>query len=405
MRKMDYWLGLPICFFLSVVHFLSQFFKPRVPMAEPSKILFVQFSEMGSIVCAYPVFNNIQKKHPSAELFFLTFFKNQDCIHILNVLPEQNILSIRTSRSITFFWDTLRCLWKIRFLRVDIVFDFELFSRFSAILSYLSGAQKRVGFHRFTMEGLYRGDLFTHKIQYNVYQHIGQNFLSFLNCLDESKKDTPRISLKNKTTAPSKPDFPILISSPKELSLLWEKLKTLAPALTKDHLIVLLNISGGILPIRAWPLNHYVTLSKHLLSLERTFIILIGEADAQPENEILLNAFSDRSRILNFAGKTSLQDLLTLYELATFLISNDSGPAHFASLKPTLKTFVLFGPETPELYAPLGKHFTIFYERIGCSPCVSAFNHRNTLCKNNVCLQAISPESVFSAVKTALLNI
>ena len=44
-----------------------------------------------------------------------------------------------------------------------------------------------------------------------------------------------------------------------------------------------------------------------------------------------------------------MRELLTLYTLADVLVTNDSGPAHFASLTP-VHTVVLFGPETPLLF-------------------------------------------------------
>jgi ADP-heptose:LPS heptosyltransferase len=82
------------------------------------------------------------------------------------------------------------------------------------------------------------------------------------------------------------------------------------------------------------------------------------------------------------------------------MVTNDSGPAHFAAVT-SLPTFVLFGPETPTLYAPLGNTTAIF-AGLHCSPCVSAWNHRHTPCQDNKCLQAITPQAVFDAIKPVL---
>ena len=48
-------------------------------------------------------------------------------------------------------------------------------------------------------------------------------------------------------------------------------------------------------------------------------------------------------RCFSLAGKTTLRQLLILYTLAELLITNDSGPAHFASLTP-INVITLFGP-------------------------------------------------------------
>ena len=40
----------------------------------------------------------------------------------------------------------------------------------------------------------------------------------------------------------------------------------------------------------------------------------------------------DSSRVINLAGRTTLRDMLVLYTIADVLVTNDSGPGHFASL-------------------------------------------------------------------------
>ena len=52
----------------------------------------------------------------------------------------------------------------------------EFYSRASAILAFLSGAKQRIGLHRFNSEGPYRGDLLTHRIQYNPYLHTAVQY-------------------------------------------------------------------------------------------------------------------------------------------------------------------------------------------------------------------------------------
>ena len=66
-----------------------------------------------------------------------------------------------------------------------------------------------------------------------------------------------------------------------------------------------------------------------------------------------------------------------------------------------LRTFVIFGPETPRLYGSLGNS-TPIYAGLACSPCVSASNHRKTPCRDNVCLQVIQPDQVLDHLRGAL---
>jgi ADP-heptose:LPS heptosyltransferase len=95
------------------------------------------------------------------------------------------------------------------------------------------------------------------------------------------------------------------------------------------------------------------------------------------------------------AGKTTLRQLMLLYCLADALVTNDSGPAHFATLT-KIKVITLFGPETPVLFGANTPQSNIIYKNIPCSPCVSAYNNRQSTCKDNICIQRISVDEVYN---------
>ena len=108
----------------------------------------------------------------------------------------------------------------------------------------------------------------------------------------------------------------------------------------------------------------------------------------------------ENDRCINFAGRQQLEELPALYSIAEIMLTNDSGPGHFSAVT-NLRTFVIFGPETPYLYGSLGNS-TPIYAGLACSPCVSAANHRKTPCTDNVCLQVIKPEMVLEPLRAAL---
>ena len=74
-----------------------------------------------------------------------------------------------------------------------------------------------------------------------------------------------------------------------------------------------------------------------------------------------------------FAGRTTIRQLLTLYGLAEVMVTNDSGPAHFAALS-TIDVVTLFGPETPKLFSALTPRNHTLWAGLACSPCINAFN-------------------------------
>src|SRR5581483_5047626 len=104
---------------------------------------------------------------------------------------------------------------------------------------------------------------------------------------------------------------------------------------------------------------------------------------------------------VSLAGRTSLRQLLVLCALADVLVSNDSGPAHFATLT-DVDVVVLFGPETPVLFASPSPRTHVLWAGLACSPCVNAFNDRVSPCTNNLCMQALTVEQVGRAVGRCL---
>jgi hypothetical protein len=58
---------------------------------------------------------------------------------------------------------------------------------------------------------------------------------------------------------------------------------------------------------------------------------------------------------------------------------------------------VFFGPETSKLYGPLGTRNHVLESAIACSPCLSAYNHRQTFCDgDNQCLKRIAADPVLA---------
>jgi ADP-heptose:LPS heptosyltransferase len=157
--------------------------------------------------------------------------------------------------------------------------------------------------------------------------------------------------------------------------------------------MVLLYPGGGLLPIRAWPAENFCTVAEDLIN-NGYGVGIIG----LKEDHALARWMADRLKsdaCFDLTGYTrTVEELIRLFHLTSLLITNDGGPGHFASLTP-IAAIVLFGPETPVLYGPLGKKVVSLHASLSCSPCLTAYNHRNSPCDgNNRCLKTIRPKTV-----------
>ena len=264
------------------------------------------------------------------------------------------------------------------------------------MLSAFSGAHNRVGLDSLHVEGLYRGDILTRRVVYNPHIHIAKNFRALVKSLMATSADVPYFKgfISDDDIKPQK----IVLTDSARLRV-QSKLSELGGDQIKW---VILNCAGGeFLPQRRWPQAHFAKLSQFILDQHPDAHILLTGAPGEALEVEPIRIMAARDRCHNFAGRIAFEDLTCLYSFCRVMISNDSGPAHFASLT-EIPTYVFFGPETPDLYGSLG-NFTPLYAHYACSPCVSAFNHRKTPCRDNKCLQVISPEEVYQKVARHLV--
>ena len=386
-RKIDYYLGKAICLVLSFIEYFKSILFPRKRNNFiPKRVVFLELSEIGSAILAYPAIKKFKERYPNTEIYFWTFKENSEVLSLLNFIPPENIILMRSKNIFTIFLDTFKNLKILRKEKIDTIIDLELFSRFSSIVSYLSRANSRVGFSRYSMEGLYRGALHTHKVQYNPYFHISKNFAFLIDAL--SAEFNTAFPVKNSI---NQEDFtlPKIITEKEEFEKLDKRLLKENKNFSKNSKIVLMNLDpDDKIGIRNWPKSCYLKLTEKILKDESTFVIFIGKYNGNGQS-----LFSHQ-RYIDLRGKSSLRDLVNLFNLSNILITHDSGIMHLASLT-NIHIIALFGPETPDLYKPLTDNKTVFYNRLACSPCLSAYNHRESLCRDNKCLKTIGPDDLY----------
>jgi ADP-heptose:LPS heptosyltransferase len=395
MRAIDHWVGVPLCAVVSPIVALMDRIKNIFSrsLGEPRKLLFIELSEMGSAILVDPAMRNAQAR--GAELFFLIFKSNRASLTLLNTVKPENIFTIDSSSLGGLIKDTLKFLLVARKHRIDTVIDLELFSRFTALLTGLCGARRRVGYHIFHGEGLWRGFMLTRKVHYNPHIHITKNFLSLIHAAFAREIEVPFSKIH---IADSEVRLEQAAIDPAVLNKVRERIEKLSATFGitfkqgQQRLILVNPNASDLLPQRRWAQQRFSELIQGLNQRYPNDLILITGSPAEFEYVEKVRAVADVKNALNFAGQVSFAELPPLYTLSDVMVTNDSGPGHFSAVTP-LRTVVLFGPETPALYGSVGKSIAIT-ANLACSPCVSAANHRKTPCHDNICMQAITVTQV-----------
>ena len=396
MRRIDCWLGIPTCAALTLVRRLGHLVRGRQVEVEPGPILFIKLAEQGSTVLAASAIREAVRRVGPDSVYFLCFEENRFILDAMDLIPRENVVTIRAKGLFGTVMNAVKALWRLQRLRIDVAIDLEFFARSTAAISYLCGARRRVGLHAGPDEGPWRGDLLTHRLRYTPHLHTTALFRLHVEAIDADPALLPTFDRVPPDADESVPPIAADDEEIAEVRHILNEVSGVDISSSESGPLVLLNANcSDLLPLRAWPRDRYVDLARLLLEHDPRLRIGFTGAPAEAEGaEILVREIGD-DRCFLLAGRTSLRQLIVLYGLADLLITNDSGPAHFASLT-TIDVVTLFGPEHPRLFAALGPRNHVLYAGLACSPCVSALNNRTTSCQDNKCMQSISVEEVFA---------
>lgn len=153
---------------------------------------------------------------------------------------------------------------------------------------------------------------------------------------------------------------------------------------------------GSVWGTKRWPVEGWQELAARLLKNEDITLVLLGSKEEQKASDEIA-AFCDAgSRLVNLAGRTSLDDLRRIYPRLHLLVSNDSSPIHYASAF-NIPTVALFGATVPAMgFGPRAAGSTVLGVDMDCRPCS---DHGPMTCPltHFRCMRELSAERVYSA--------
>lgn len=353
----------------------------------------IKLSEQGATVVAYPALLRARDLVGPDNLYFVVLAENRAVLDLLDVVPERNVLVVRTSSLPLMVLDVLRVVRRLRRAGVDAVVDMELFSRASAILAFLSGASIRVGVRSYFGEGPYTGDLFTHGVRFNPHLPARAVFWQLVAAVESDPEELPALD---------EVGVPVGLTRPPKVPPTEEerhRAQALLGLSSERHPpVVLLNPNAGdLMPLRKWPGERYVELARRLLDHDPELVVAVTGTEGEAELAGTIVRSIGSERCVDLSGRTTLRELLAVMGESDVLVTNDSGPAHFAGLT-GIDSVVLFGPETPAVFAPDDPRSTAVWAGLACSPCISPLNGRRSACADNVCMKRIGVDEVFDAV-------
>jgi len=347
------------------------------------RVLVIKFWGLGSLQLATPAVHALRRQHPRARLTLLTLSGNRDLAEGLRVFDEVRCLDLKGPGALALSLRLLRMLRELRAARYDRVYDFEFFTWFSALASIASGASRTFGF---AAPGARRGGLHTDTVPFNRYWHVARNFRALAG--GESGAEITHEDLGV---------FHVRPEHERELERVL--------GATDRALVVINPNAGDLAPERRWPAERFGAVAARLVREDGAHVVVTGSASERDKTRAVLCAAGPHpmGRIQDLGGALSIGALHALFRRASLVITNDSGPMHLAAAQgaPTLG---LFGPETPVMYAPIGRHTRVHYAPPLCSPCINVHDAKALSCIHGQpeCLMRIEVGQVLADARELL---
>jgi len=377
-----------LCFLLSLIRRLGRLLRGGIKDRAIRKLCLIKVTERGALIVAHQAFRRAIELVGRDNVYVVIADEGREIAEVMALIRPANIVMIRTRFTLMFFIDWIRALARIRSFKIDAVADMEFSARATSVFTCLSGAGRRAGF---TYSGQpYCGRLLTHEVPYSPYRHMALQYYMLVESLAHGASSAHVVTRSSPQLRHPPPEFHRTLEETEQVCC-----KLRLPMRTNGAPCIIMSpCVKDLLPLRAWPERHFDALAEMLGEANPDSVfILTGTAAERTRCQMM----SDRLRclrVLNAAGAITVRELLVLYGMSDLLVTNDSGPAHFASMT-GIKAIVLFGVGSPLLWRPLRSTAHIVSQNYFCSPCMNAANQRTSTCRHNACMTDITPERVY----------
>ena len=329
-----------------------------------NNFLIIRLSSLGDIIHTLPAFSALRENFPEAEISWVVEDKGKE---ILDFVPGVDKIIVAHTEGWRIntkkFWSEISRLKRELKNENQIALDFQGLVK-SGFLTFLSGAQKRVGFHRKNLREPLAALFYTERLE---------EIPETIHVINKNLKLLTKIGIQEE-----KYEFPLAL--PDELS---EEVKAKLRKIGYDEKkkLIIFNV-GAAWETKRWFPEKWVELIEMIKKKEFFSILLWGNE----EEKALALKVHEKTRVL-LSPFLSLKEVMALVKESSLLISGDTFALQVACalFRPVVG---IFGPSNPRRNGPFGSHDKVAFHEIECSYC-----YKRT-CPSLECLKKITPQEV-----------
>lgn len=343
----------------------------------PRSILLIQLGDIGDVILSLPCLRALREHFPRARVVVAVRDKAaalfEECPWV------DDVIAVGTSPHGAFagLRHQVAFLHRLRALRCDLAMDLRTGTR-GAIMTWLSGAPQRIGFHA-RGETFWRNRLFTdlYRPEREAKVHMTdylQNLL--LACGIPVRHPVPMLSVATTRQEEAR------------------------------QLLVATGVAPGsaVVAVQPFSLWRYKELAQSKVAgvirliRQRYDLPVVVTGSAGERERVAALVKESGPGVYSLAGKTTLGQLAAVLQCCTLFIGMDSAGLHLAAAVGT-PTVAVFGPSSPDSWAPRGENHRVVQKDFPCVPCHEKGCGGNGQSR---CLDALTTEEIGAAVMRQL---
>jgi lipopolysaccharide heptosyltransferase II len=338
-----------------------------IPDFEPARILVVLFGAIGDVIRAMPLASRLRRGFARARI---TWAVEPPAAPLLERHPaiDERLVFRRDLGARAF----LAFLVEVRRRRFDLALDLQRHLK-SGVVSRVSGAPVRVGFHRSNTK---EGNWLFNTTSIEPQPHWSSKLRQYLAFAD-------RLGLRSDAAI----EFGLSLDATEE-----SRVDELVRGVPRPFVAAFV---GSTWESRWWYPDRTAEVLRALRGRFGLGAVLLGASAREQEFAGEVHRLAGEG-VCNLAGKTTLRDLIGILARARVAFGPDSGPMHLAAAVGT-PVVSLWGATSPSRSAPYGSEDLALVGPVACQPC-----YLRRCPVGRLCMREIAPGVVLSAIEQAL---
>ncbi len=368
LKLLDKYAGIPLVVVLGALRKKRRFYDTSLQPQDP-RFLLLKTAAIGDTVLLSAIVREIKHRCPGALITLVASKSNFPMAAMLDGIDT--VVTFDMSAP----FRSLKAIAKLK--KSDFLLDFAPWARINSLISYVAGADVKVGFKR---KHAYRHYVFDIAVEHSDEMHELDNYRNLLRSIQLTPEGYLPVLAVEKSAVEKVESF----LGAGRLNVVFHPF----PGGHRKHL-------------KEWPLDNWIETGRQLIRRGCRIFISGGREDVEAAAGIKQELDRDDDQCTVLCGNFSLAETAAILYKSSLLITVNTGIMHMGAAL-DVDMIALHGPTSPLRWGPVGKKAVVMKPKADCAPCISLGYEYD--CSSGGCMKTIKVEDVLRQADVILMK-